>query len=131
MVLRQGGLRGSEILREEEAFATPLLLRPDPMTGLTPDEAQRESNRFFSGRLDDMLRHNRAVEDGRKPRRVFVHRIDPLLRHNHRLIGVQWIRADQRWDTVHRLRFGLWLWTFEIAWWSGRAWRSLHQNGGC
>ena len=35
--------------------ATPLLLRPDPVTGLTPDEAQRERNRLVSERMDRIM----------------------------------------------------------------------------
>ncbi len=58
-----------------------------------------------------------------------VHRIDPLLRHNHRLLGIQWLHADGRWDTFHRLRFGLWLWTIEVAWWNRAAWKSVHRHG--
>lgn len=54
-----------------------------------------------------------------------IHRIDPLLRHNDHLIGIQWIRADGWWDTVHRLRFGVWRWTIEVAWWSREAWESI------
>ena len=54
-----------------------------------------------------------------------VHRIHPITGAG-RLLGVQWLRADGRRDTVHRLRFGLW-WSFEVAWWSRAAWKSLTQ----
>ena len=50
------GIRCRECGEKEppEPFATPLLLQPDPETGLTPEEEQRLKNRLSSARLDDL-----------------------------------------------------------------------------
>ena len=52
------------------------------------------------------------------PKRFSIHRIGKLLR-NMRLFGIHWTPADAdgRWDTVNRLRVGLWFTTIEILWW--------------
>lgn len=49
--------------------------------------------------------------------RFSVHRIGKLLR-NTRLLGIHWSPADQdrRWETVNRLRIGLWFTVIEILW---------------
>ena len=51
-------------------------------------------------------------------KRFSIHRIGKLLR-NMRLLGVHWTPADAdgRWETVNRLRVGLWFTTIEITWW--------------
>ena len=57
-----------------------------------------------------------------------IHRIERLMRANERLLGFWWCWADDRWDTVHRIRLGLGITTIELAWWSRKAWRGLKEK---
>lgn len=50
-------------------------------------------------------------------KRFSIQCVDRLLRKNQHLLGIHWVRADGRWDTVNRLRVGLWFTTIEILWW--------------
>jgi len=43
--------------------------------------------------------------------------VTPLVRGEW-LLGLWWQRADGRWDTVHRVRFGLGPFIWEWSWWA-------------
>lgn len=46
-----------------------------------------------------------------------------------RLLGFAWRPADDWHETVHRFRFGLWFWAWELHWWTDAAWKSIVAVG--